>query len=102
MRNKDIEQIRVAALKIICDLCFFYPSLTDRSLSNPFVQENEPSSLPFKLLIADLISAPPKEIQLISTIAVVRLLFHTDVPEPEKMVTNLIAMDSKPIMFIFS
>jgi len=88
--SKDIEQIRVAALKIICDLCFFYPSLTDRSLSNPFVQENEPSSLPFKLLIADLISAPPKEIQLISTIAVVRLLFHTDVPEPEKMLLSLV------------
>jgi hypothetical protein len=47
----DLESIRVMALKIICDICFFYPSLSDIELLFSSDTSEEPTLMCFTTLI---------------------------------------------------
>lgn len=87
--SKDLEPLRVVALKIICDLCFFYPPLNDVELTFSYDQESEPSPMCFTVLVLELLSAPSKEMQLIATIAIARMLHHSRYAEPEKLLLAL-------------
>jgi hypothetical protein len=52
-----VESIRVVSLKIICDLCFFYPPLCDVELSPAAAQEDsEPVGATFASIIPEFLS----------------------------------------------